>query len=88
MKSSQDSCGFESYKFFAQNENLYFICLCRDFKLKLWCIKSNQCIHEEDINRFFKSDMNIIWNESKIDAISLHDRLILTVVFSTSDQLK
>ncbi|CAF0770482.1 unnamed protein product [Brachionus calyciflorus] len=88
-RNSQDtSSGFVSFKFFSHNDNPYFVCLCRDFKLKLWCIKTNQCIYVEELSKFFKSDLNIIWNESKIDAISFNDTSILTVVFSTSDQFK
>lgn len=39
-RTNQDSSSlFVSYKFFCLNDSTYLMSLCKDFKLKIWCIK-------------------------------------------------
>lgn len=81
------SLSFVSHKFFALNGLTFLVCLCRDFKIKIWSIRENQCILVEDLVKYIKAD-NIIWEESKIDTIFNSNNCVLTILISSSEQFK
>ena len=80
-----------SYKFFALNQTTYLISLCKDFKIRVWCLKTQQCIHIEDLVKHIRSNTNISWNECRIDVSNTSSEArnaILSVLISTNEEFR
>lgn len=77
-----------SYKLFSINETTYLIGLCKDSKIRLFCLKTNQCIYVEDIVKHLKLDSQIMWEESMLDIVSFDDCSIFSIVITSMNEFK
>ena len=77
-----------SFKFFSLNNSNFLIGLCKDFKLKVWCLKSAQCVFIDEIGKYLQIDSSIFWDESMIEINSSAGLAILTLVLRSSNEFK
>lgn len=77
-----------SYRLFYMNETTYLIGLCKDLKIRIFCLKSNQCIHAEDLVKHVKLENPVIWEESMLDMIAFTDNAIFSVVLTSLTEFK
>lgn len=88
-RTAQDSQSILiSYRLFNIRDQIYLISLCKDSKIKVWCLKTNQCIFSEEVSKHIKIDHPVIWEESMIDLISLSNQTILSVVLTSNSEFK
>ena len=65
--------------------------MCKDFKIRIWCLKTHQCIHIEDLVKHIRSNANIVWEECKIDIckqVTDDKKSILSVLVSSHEEFR
>lgn len=77
-----------SYKLFYLNETTYLIGLCKDSKIRIFCLKTNQCICVEELVKYVKLDNAVIWEESILDIVTFANNAIFSVVLSSTNEFK
>lgn len=77
-----------SYKLFHLNETTYLIGLCKDLKIRLFCLKTNHCICVEELVKYVKLDNAVIWEESMLDIVAFANNAIFSVVLTSACEFK
>ncbi len=73
-----------AYKLFHANGTNYLLGLCKDLKIRVFCLKSDQCIFVEDVAKHGRVDSAVIWEESLVDVIMTSAGLVVASVCLTS----
>ncbi len=78
-----------AYKLFHTNGTNYLLGLCKDLKIRVFCLKSNQCIFVEDVSKHDRIESSIVWEESMVEVFrTATTNLVVSICLTSMSEFR